>query len=245
MNTDTDRVIRPKLERTAPVRSLFGARNRPTPTAPGDVGRGVQLGYTVIEDYLRQGQELAKAMVTPGAAVSPPDPQQLANRLVQYATDFAGAWMEYLQSAMSLPGIMPGAASPAPAAGTAGPFDIGRRATAPARVSDPAQAREVTHEVTREATSRPALTLDVQSSKRVNVTLELKSVAASLPLVVHELRSGDGAAPRISEVAIVHGDRLVVRLRVPDGQPPGTYSGLIVDTKDNLPRGTMTVQIED
>jgi hypothetical protein len=237
---NTDRVTRPKLERSAPVRTLFSTPGRPTPAGPGDVGRGVQLGYTVIEDYLRQGQELAKAMVTPGAAVSPPDPQQMANRLVQYATDFAGAWLEYLQTAMSLPGMVPGTASPATPVGTAGPFDIGRHAAEPARGPDPSQAREGT----REGTSRPALTLDVQSSKRVNVTVELKPVAASLPLVVHELRSGDGAAPRISEVSIVHGDRLVVRLRVPDGQPPGTYSGLIVDTKDNLPRGTMTVQIE-
>ena len=247
----SNRVTRPKLDRTAPVRTLFAPSSGavPPPAGPGEanVGRGVQTGYQVIDDYLRQGQDFARTMWTPGSSPAPPDPQQLATRMVQYASDFAAACVEYLQSMAGGSGLA-GQAAPV---GTAGPFDIGRASAAanPATVSA-APAMPASTSKASPVPPTTSITLDVESSKRTQVSVELKPMAETLPLIVHELRSFDAEQPRLTEVAITAGDAdagegLVVRLRIPDRQPRGVYSGLIVDTRTNLPRGTMTVRVED
>jgi hypothetical protein len=240
-----NRVKRPKLDRTAPVRSMFGARTDDTrspantvgakndpPPSEGNVARGVQLGYAVIEDYLRKGQEFARANGPSGAAGMPPDPQQLAGRMFQYASDLATTWLEYMQATVSS-GPKP------PPSGTAGPFDIGQSRPGPGSEGAPTAAP-----VQR---SRPAVTLDVHSRQRVEVSVDLKPLSGGTPLVVHDLRTPDEGQPRLTGIAIEarpEEDRVVVRVRIPDHQAPGTYSGLIVDSQANLPRGSMTVRIE-
>jgi hypothetical protein len=56
----------------------------------------------------------------------------------------------------------------------------------------------------------------------------------------------DPALPRIAGVQIDSpaGDGgLRVQLRVADDHPPGVYSGIIVEERTNLPRGTLSVKV--
>src|SRR5205823_14082767 len=71
---EKERIKRPKLERTEPIRSwsaLLGVpgagggdgRAPGSASLEGVVSRSVELGYRVVEDYLRQGQRVAAGIV--------------------------------------------------------------------------------------------------------------------------------------------------------------------------------------
>jgi hypothetical protein len=90
------------------------------------------------------------------------------------------------------------------------------------------------------------LTLDIQSARRVEVSVDLRPRSSGLPLVVHDLRAPEADKPRLTGVTIEgqpDEERLCLRLRVPEEHPPGIYSGLILDEQTSLPRGTLTVRI--
>src|SRR5688572_28553371 len=93
-----ERVKKPEPERSQPIRNwgvLFGAPSSTAPGAnapPGDpVSRGVELGYRVIEEYLRQGQNVARAMGVPSFGTAPADEgvQNRMGAMLRSFTDFA------------------------------------------------------------------------------------------------------------------------------------------------------------
>jgi hypothetical protein len=116
------RITRPTLPRNAPIRTwstLFGpVASEPasgTPAGPmGAVQRGVEFAYRVSEEYLRQGQAMARLISQPtngaggarnGAALDLP---QLTERMLRYSTELSTMWMEAMQ-------MMSGGAARAPA----------------------------------------------------------------------------------------------------------------------------------
>jgi hypothetical protein len=246
------RVKRPPLKRARPIRSfggLFGApdshdRASPHLAAEGQngsstpssesVGRGVNAGYRVIEEYIRQGQEVARSL-WPGARVgSTPgaEPLNMTERMIRSASDFAGLFSEFLQT-FSLPGTLPPPGSrPIPGFGIADKEKADPPAQAP-----PAAAKD--HSPT-------LVSVDVESKRRTEVTLELKPLSWTANLDVHDLRSARINAQRlrgIKAICLPDERRIVFRVRIPDRQPAGTYSGLVVDRSTNLPRGTLSVRI--
>jgi hypothetical protein len=61
-----------------------------------------------------------------------------------------------------------------------------------------------------------------------------------------DLRATEPGLPPLTGVHITtapDGDHVNLRLRVPDGQPPGIYSGLILDARTSLPCGTLAVRL--
>jgi hypothetical protein len=66
--------------------------------------------------------------------------------------------------------------------------------------------------------------------------------------MTHGLRAVDPGKPPLTEVAFIaaqgHGPP-TLRILVPDDQPPGIYSGVIVDRESGETRGTLTVGIAD
>lgn len=127
--TRAPRVQRPELERTAPVRSwsgIFGADAaapavKPAPQPPAatrrprtaqTVQRGVELGYRVMDEYLKQGAAVASAFGGPrrGQAPSSADLPKMTQRMMQYASDFTALWFDAMnmmmqtQSSQSQPG---------------------------------------------------------------------------------------------------------------------------------------------
>ncbi|MFL5345414.1 MAG: hypothetical protein ACJ8AT_11500 [Hyalangium sp.] len=257
-----DRVKKQEPERTQPIRNwgvLSGTPGAPPPrTPPGGsassggsaspgnpVSRGVELGYQVIEEYLRQGRNVASAMGIPSFGEAPADDglQGRMGALLRSFTDFASLWME-LMSRVGGGGVASAAPGITPAKGTAGPFPTGGGPGA----SEPPKAAAPEPPVSSEplGAAPVELTLDIQSSRRVEVSVELRPRSAGLPLVVHDLRAPEPDKPRLTGVRLEtqpEEERVCLRLQVPVDHPAGIYSGLILDERTSLPRGTLTVRI--
>src|SRR5205814_1549673 len=92
----SDRIRRPPLDRTEPIRawsSLFGAG-----PLNDVVTRSVELGYRVVDEYIRQGQKAAARFGSPslGTETMASDMQDLGVRMVQYTSDVFGLWFEMM-----------------------------------------------------------------------------------------------------------------------------------------------------
>ena len=252
MSSDA-RIKRPTLERTQPIRqwsTLFeaaGSSASPSDPAPGAeprreggsalgdvVSRSVDLGYRVVDEYLRRGQAAAKRVGERSydvqAATS--DFQDLAMRTAQYASEFAAVWFDLVQRAAANSGLL--RSQPGAPDGTA---------------SDPGAARaEAPRESAAAAvdTARARVKIEVASTQPAEVTLDLRAEAMCRQLIVHALRAVDPEKPRLTEVGVrggADGQPPSVWIRVPAGQPAGVYSGVIVDAQSSRPVGTLSVRV--
>ncbi len=219
-----------------------GGTARPGKGRPPGVSDGVAAGYQVIEDYIRQGQDFARKFwsATPASATTARN--NVAERMIRSASDLASLFSEFLQTVtlpanrpspgsapipdFGLPGSGPGPAPPRP------PASNGRSKTA----GDPPAHAE----------PAPPIWIDVRSRQRVEVSVDLRPGEWRRTLVAHDLRAADPSIPRLAGPRIetlAKERRVVVRRQVPDRQPPGVYSGLIIDGKTNLPCGTLALRI--
>jgi hypothetical protein len=253
----SDRPKRPSPERTQPIRSwstLFavpsadGGDPDPPPAAPAPESRGaglsdvvsrsVDLGYRVIDEYIRQGQKAARRLNdrSYGTQAMTGDLQELGMRMTQYASDFAAVWLEFIQVAATKNGapggesVADGAVHP-PAATPGDPAVVAASGFTP----DEQPAGE-----------RTRVRIEVQATQPTEVSVDILPSATRLPLVVHALRAIEPDTPRIAEVAFEAGsddDPPRLRIRVPPGHPPGVYSGLIIDPHTSRPAGSVSVRI--
>ncbi len=257
----TPRQKKPTLDRHEPIRAFNGVFGRPAQASgasssatngakprPADgASRGVDLGYRVIEEYMRQGQSFAQA-AWPSAAMGPVpgvDPQKLMERMVQYASDLATAWLEYAQATMGQMPFTPPAAGAASKGGQAPHVGAFETEGKPAPQPQPSAVRRTAFDAPPPPLRGPLVVVEVASKKRVEVSVDAKPGAASLSLAAHDLRAGDVKLPRIAGVVAIgepEANRVLVRLTIPDDQPTGTYSGLVVDEL-NLPQATVCVRV--
>jgi hypothetical protein len=245
-----ERVKKPEPDRTQPIRNWWTMFCPPGPPmsaaspggpppdgapAQGDpISRGVEMGYRVIDEYLRQGQNVARAVWAPPPGAMPGDEglQQRMGAMFRSFSDFASLWLDMMARMGT---------GHAPPVGTAGPFNVGgeaRGAQAP-RAEAPASEEGPTPGLL-------SLNVEVDSTWRTEVLLDLRPHSASLPLRVHDLRAPEPDKPRLTDVTletVPAEERVCIRVRVPDDQPPGVYSGLILDARTNLPRGTLSVRL--
>jgi hypothetical protein len=268
------RVRRPDLPRSQPRRAFSGilgtredskpndftaghakpAASKPTAeTAATGVARGVNAGYRVIEDYLRQGQEFARALwpgTAGGGGGTPSEPMNMTERLVRSASDLAGLFSEFLQT-FSIPGMLPPPGSqPIPDFGIAeaGAAKTKHDSAQHSGKAAPRPTGAATAPVAPEQNERVTVSIDVASRQRTEITVDLKAGPWTRTLQVHDLRSGtaDAAIARLTGITAVSRPderRVVIAIRVPPRQAAGTYSGVIVDAKSNLPCGTLSVRV--
>jgi len=240
--SNDERSKRPKLERTQPIRSWSGLFGGATPTPPGAapatgtslndvVARSVDLGYRVVEEYIRQGQKAAARFggggFTPEGAAT--DVQDAAARMAQQASDFMTMWAEFMGVAawggmgrMGGLGNAPAAAPPPPEPATA------RGPDAP-------------------PVDRGSMRLEILSRRPTEVQLDLRAQATGT-LVVQALRAVDPGKPALADVTLrpaTHDAPATVRAVVPENQPSGVYRGLIVEEETSRLVGTLTVRIID
>ena len=232
--SSNDRLTRPKLERTGPIRSfstVFTAPGEQTPSGERGpdrgfrdaVSRSVELGYRVIDEYIRQGQRVAETISrrsSPPEAATP-DFQALGGNLARYTSEIMAVWLGMADAAMRGTGTYAAAPPPSTAGDTPGPD----------AADDGIQ---------------PAVRVTVESSRATEVSVTLRRNAAGRTLAVHALRAADPDAPRLTDVTVVAGSRdepVTVRIRVPADHPSGTYTGLIVDDRNSEPCGTVTVRV--
>lgn len=224
--SDDERARRPTPERTGPIRAW-----RPTaagePNAPPREGedplrsviaRSVELGYRVVDEYIAQGQRAARLFNERqlDAEAAAREAPELFSRWLRSASDFASLWLEFASLAQS-----PRAPDPSAAPAT------------PPSPAAPAPAREL------------ALALEIHSSRRTEARLDLRPGAMAQALAVHDLRSADPEKPRLRarcERDEASGAPVVV-VDIPDDQPGGSYSGVLVDETTSVPIGSVTVRV--
>jgi hypothetical protein len=250
------RAKRPKLERDQPNRSwstLFGAApakqgappaHGPAPGRPDDraaLSDTVQLGYRVVEDYLKQSQQAAQAFAPsswPGAgpAGATDEMQQMAQRVMQYGWDFAGLWMEMWTRMGGMPGFRPPVPGfgmdPRPGAGAAAPGTSVPSPSAPAPQPAPVQSESL------------AISVDSVLPTVTSVTLR---PGQPCELVVHALRAEGHEAAPIRSVSIQPSEedgRMVLQVIIPADQAPGEYRAVIAEAASNLPRGMLSVRVQ-
>lgn len=240
--SEIPRLKRPEPARTAPIRagwlSLFagggagdgssespgeGESERERPPSTDPVARAVELGYRVVDDYVRQGQDVAKRFTSRRAAAGVGgDVQDLMTRWFKYTSELTEVWFQLV--GMTAGGQMPRAAAWAGAPAPQGPAPTaGPVAGEPTRVG-----------------------VQVRCSRPVEVVLDLRPLSGETPLRVHDLRAADAEKPRITGVRIerVQGrDAPLLCIEIPEDQPPGIYSGLVLDEATSLPAGTVAVRI--
>lgn len=231
-----ERVKRPSLERRAPIRGWSGLLHAPgadtngaadgkeSPRADDVIVRSVELGYRVIDDYIKRGQAAARRMQhgTYGAGDMARDVQGVAGQLVRSATDLAGAWAEFFALTTR----------------------DGNGAQARNGSSGDAAAEEPTAAPAESVAAAPPLRirLAVAAARPVETALDLRPVPSDHTVVVHALR-GPGAA-KITDVRVeAAGGSAVIRVGVPTDQVAGVYTGLVFDDSTNLPAGEISVVV--
>jgi hypothetical protein len=264
------RTKRPKLERDRPRRewsTLFGGAGAAKenagaraagPRAPSNgnvLSDTVELGYRVIEDYLKQGQQVAQTFApgrgpagrgAPGMPPfappsSPEEMQQMAQRLMQYGWDFAGLWFEMF-SRMGGSGMWPTAAGagahPMPGAGGIGGFG-GNGSSGANGASHAAEEPAV------DVPTPASLMVSIDSPLRATTSVELQPGVLG-ELKVHALRPEGHDAPPIKSVSVEREDdgELSIQVKVEATQPPGMYRAAIIDAATNQTRGRLSLRLE-
>lgn len=188
------------------------------------VSDGVKLGYRVIEEYLRQGQQAAQQInnrsYSPGAMGN--DIQEMLERLARYYTDLGALWGDLVNSLVAKPEFLNSFLRP---------FQ---------QSSTPSTANGAS------ANGATAVAIEVVSTRPTQVTLDLHPHLEKQSLAIYGLRAVDPEKPPLTDITFASGLDLGpvrLRIRVPDGQPPDIYTGVIVDKTTNLPRGTLSVRV--
>lgn len=237
---DTNRRKRPPAERTEPDRSWmngpFGTAANGTGSDAREAGyQAINNAYRLIDEYVRQGQRMAENLWLPlgGSASRTASSFNAPERLMRAMGDMTMAWIEVMEqftkSAQQKPEHGP--------AGSAGPF-------ASSRVDPPNAAPPASPAPSPEKTGAQPLKLSLDARGRVEVSVQLGEGAALDQLTTTELRSfGSDAQP-------IHGVELsglpedpVLRVRVPEGQPAGTYNGLFLERGSQRPCGTISLVV--
>jgi hypothetical protein len=263
--TDDERPRRPILDRREPMRqwaNMFGGaeppRNGPLPAdgatadpaAAGDpqrraslgdaISRSVDLGYRVIDEYIRQGQRAAQRMsdrsFSADGAVG--DLREASDRMGQYASDFFGLWMEFMEltTNRSRDTAANGTAAAVPRADVPGAAAATQPAPAAATAAGPPAPRP----------PHAGVRVEVRSLRPTEVAVDLQPDAAGRALRVYGFGTAGADRARGIDVAIRAGsdhEPVGLSVRVSSEQSPGTYRGLVVDDATSAPVGTLTVQV--
>jgi hypothetical protein len=236
----TARITRPPLARTRPVRAfrtLFDpaaktSARKSSGEAPAKetIARAVDAAYRVVEEHIREGRDYARSRGEDDSEAPPQysgpslRPAWLSGAGLGAA---AGEMVRLLFGGRPAPGTIPVPGfdvESAPASGSVG------AGTSPAR---DAIADEIV--------------VDLQAAQPAQIALKLDS-RRRLPgaLTVQALRPQGGTGKALPR-ATVERDRqanvLTVRVRVPRGQAPGTYRGLIIDGTTNTPCGSLSIKL--
>lgn len=239
--SDRKRLHRADPARIAPVRNFSKLYSRPDsingtnpakpvqPDAPrkvrsaGPLEEGVELAYSVIDKYIAEGRRTAEGISShPYPSRAPSDNlQDMLERMLRFQSEMLPLWIETLATLVKVD-----------------PARNGSAATREAWTS-------------RNGGPNPdtmAVTIEVVSLRPVQVSVELRPNSEAQSLVALGLNAVDPGKPALTDITLVPDevpDRIKLRLRIPESQPPGTYSGVIVNRDSGETRGTLSIRIAD
>lgn len=244
--SDRERLHRPNPERTGPIRNWstlyrrsdsWARREHPasadkktTPDgADGDSRYGVELGYRVIEEHIREGRAAAEEIKHRDYAskAGVEDISSLLQRALRYSTDIVPIWLELLNSVAASERLRSSLKSIRPIVESA----LGKGATG----NGAGQAAS-------------SVSIEIASSRPTRVDVDLGPGTEKLPLMTYGLVARDPCKSPLRDVEFVRDnrrERRCVRVSIPADQAAGTYSGTIVDSETGEVRGSLTVRIGD
>lgn len=202
------------------------AQEKQEPRSENIVSHGVELGYRVVEEHIRQGQHTAQQINNHPPNSHPrtvkSDIQTLIERLARYYTDLGSVWGDLINSLAADPNFLDNLLRPL------------QPQPVPAMHNGTPKNRAAT------------VAIEVTSPRPTQVILDLHPGAEGLLLTTPGLHAVDSQKPPLTEVIFepsIDDGNLCLRIRVPDGHPPGTYTGVIVDREAHVPRGTLSIRI--
>ena len=190
----------------------------------GPLAEGVELAYSVIEKYVAEGRRTAEGLsnqpyATRGAAND--NLQVLVERMLRFQTEMLPLWIEALTTLVKVDPPRNGYAQ----ASAAWPHSNGTRNV-----------------------ETMAVTIEVVSLRPVQVSVELPPNSEPHSLVALGLSAVDPRKPVLKDISLTPDEvagRIRLRLQIPESQPSGTYSGVIVNRDSGETRGTLTIRIAD
>src|SRR5258708_10253581 len=237
---DRNRLHRAAPARTAPVRNCSklyssnsvngsGPAKSVQPDAPRDAAggtppaQGVELAYSVIEKHIAEGRRAAEGFSNQAYTTRVPSDnlQVLVERLLRFQSEMIPLWIETLATLVKI--------------------DPSRNGHAPGTDARPQSNGGPNSETM-------AVSIEVISLRPVQVSVELRPNSESQSLVALGLTSVDQGKPVLKDISLGPDEvvgRVKLRLRIPESQPPGTYSGVIVNRETGETRGTLSVRIAD
>lgn len=228
-----DRFHRPEPQRSGPYRDFAnilrsaGPRSDPdqggpneTPEPPGGfVAQGVRAAYEVVDAYLRQGQHVARTLGLPSyeAVVPVSRMNELSERWIQASSELMAIGFEFLGS------LAEGMAA------------VGRAPLRAGGVSEPSPPLALPVGVHYEVASR----------RPAQPSCEFLPGRETVTLASHGLRSLEvgGATIPVAFEPEEHECRVLVRIRVPDDQPPGLYTGTLLHAASGESVGILSLKL--
>jgi hypothetical protein len=235
------RLHRAAPARTAPLRNfskLYSLSDSPNSTnsakpahsdtprkvrSAGPLAEGVELAYSVIDKYIAEGRRTAEGISNqayPTRAAND-NLQDILERTLRFQSEMLPLWVETLATLVKVAPLQNGAA------------------TAPEAWPRPSGAPK---------SETMAVSIEVVSLRPVQVSVELRPSSESQPLVALGLNAVDPKKPVLTDISLVPDEvpgRVKLRLRIPENQPPGTYSGVIVNRDNGETQGTLSIRIAD
>ena len=232
-----ERLHRPELGPTHPYRDFARRRGAaselpPDPDAEFDDGpqdgeggfidEGVRAAYSVMDAYLRQGRRVARQIgrYSRPAVMSGGHRRELQARWLQLTSELAANWFDLL--GLVTESLLPGRDGD----------DWEDEAEAEHYAPDPARSSPV------------KVAYEIKSARRVLVELEFHPGRATTRLASHPLRTLEPSNGAIDILFEARGDRkVVVKVTVPDEQPPGLYTGILLDADNGHAVGTIGLDL--
>jgi hypothetical protein len=225
-----ERLSRPRLARTTPIRNartlLKGDFATPkTGESDGSLTdtltQSVKLGYSVINDQIERGRKLAEQMgrrsngggLNGGIA-------DIGQRILNFSNDLGALYIDLMEMMMRLPKDV----------------DSLRRF----------DGNGSGHEGGSSHRASAHIAVDIQGRKHSRVTLDLRGESGAGKLVIPALYPLNSSGAPLTDIAVERtGDNgpTTLRIKIPDDQPAGTYTGVAVDGTTNEPRGTLSIQV--
>jgi hypothetical protein len=206
----------------AAAKPLASEKPRPAATAASPLAEGVELAYSVIEKYIAEGRRTAEGLSTQPYATRAANGnlQDILERMLRFQAEALPLWVEMLATLVKVEPPRNGYATSA----GAWPHRNGKKPAA------------------------TVVPIEVASIRPVQVSLELVPNSDTHSLVALALSSVAPGKPTLTQVSFVRDKaegRVKLRVQIPDQQPAGTYTGVVVDRDSGEARGTLRVRLGD
>jgi hypothetical protein len=211
------------------ARNGVGAR-----TLDGTIADAVKLGYQIIEEQIEQGKKVASQLSASSYSANSlgGDTADFLGRLLRFYSDIGSTCFEFIETlSRSVPGVSAARSRPGNTMQqSSASFDGMARPERPAKNADGAAD----------------VAMEIASAVPVRVALNVAQTAMHRRLGVHGLFALNSSIPPLQDVEFRRegfADAPTLVVRIPDGQPAGTYTGAVIDFENNEALGTVTVHI--